>query len=50
MKSKLLILCCMSIFSFSFSQMKISEREDISKINKTGDLQKPIPERMEFQM
>jgi len=40
MKSKLLILCCMSIFSFSFSQMKITEREDLSKINKNWRLTK----------
>jgi len=40
MKSKLLILCCMSIFSFSFSQMKIIEREDLSKINKNWRLTK----------
>ncbi|QBJ88842.1 WG repeat-containing protein [Chryseobacterium gleum] len=40
MKSKLLILCCMSVFSFSFSQMKITEREDLSKINKNWRLTK----------
>lgn len=40
MKSKLLILCCMSVFSFSFSQMKISKRDDISKINKNWRLAK----------
>ncbi|MCD9617689.1 WG repeat-containing protein [Chryseobacterium gleum] len=40
MKSKLLILCCISVFSFSFSQMKITEREDLSKINKNWRLTK----------
>ncbi|MCE4064078.1 KWG Leptospira [Chryseobacterium gleum] len=40
MKSKLLILCCISVFNFSFSQMKITEREDLSKINKNWRLTK----------
>ncbi len=40
MKAKLLILTCMAVFSFSFSQVKTSERQDISKINKNWRLTK----------
>jgi hypothetical protein len=40
MKSKFLILICMTVFSLSFSQIKMSEREDISKINKNWRLTK----------
>ncbi|WP_185156467.1 WG repeat-containing protein [Chryseobacterium sp. Tr-659] len=40
MKTKFLILICISVFGFSFSQIKISKREDLSRINKNWVLTK----------
>ncbi|MFZ4927505.1 WG repeat-containing protein [Chryseobacterium sp. Mn2064] len=42
MKAKLITLLCFFLFTFSFSQVKLSKRNDISKINKDWRLTKTI--------
>lgn len=42
MNLKLLILIGITLFSFSFSQVKLSKREDLSRINKNWRLTKTI--------
>lgn len=42
MKFKIITLLCFTLFNLSFSQVKLSKRDDISKINKNWRLAKTV--------